>query len=109
MAYFAALGDRFPTRELEARRLFARDPAFRGVCEDYEVAVKAIKHWEDVEGNANRAFEYRQIASEIAAEIAARLDAASVASKRLADARSRWPSIRADTIRNKTNLKQEQE
>ena len=68
---------RFPTRELELRRLHARDEDFRCVCEDYEVAVKALGHWQDVEVNAARAAEYRQLTDELAEEIATLLDAAS--------------------------------
>jgi hypothetical protein len=74
----SALEERFPTRELEIRRLCSREAAFRCACEDYEVAVKALRHWECVEKNTDRAVEYRQLTDEIAAEIEARLDAASV-------------------------------
>lgn len=76
MKNLSALGERFPARELEIHRLRAQDAEFRRVCEDYEVAMKALRHWEHVENNAVRAAEYRQIATEIAAEIAARLDTA---------------------------------
>ena len=75
--YALVLGERFPARELEVRRLYARDEEFRCACEDYEEAMKALQHWECIERNAARADEYRQLADEIAAEIAARLDAAS--------------------------------
>lgn len=78
MERLSALLDRFPARELEVRRLCARDEDFRGACEDYELAVKALRHWECGENNMARAFEYRQLAGEIASEIMARLDAASV-------------------------------
>jgi hypothetical protein len=71
------LGEQFPAQELEVRRLCARDEEFRCACEDYETAVKALRHWECVENNGGRAVEYRKLAGEIAAEIAARLDAAS--------------------------------
>lgn len=75
--YALALGERFPKRELEIRRLSVRDEEFRCACEDYEEAMKALRHWECIERNAERADEYRQLADEIAAEIAVRLDAAS--------------------------------
>lgn len=75
-SYTLALGERFPRRELEIRRLWARNEEFRCACEDYEAAVKAFRHWERIEGNAERAEEYRLLAGEIATEIAARLDAA---------------------------------
>ena len=68
--------DRFPDRELEIRRLFGRDEDFRNACRDFDLAVKALKHWECVENSAARMAEYRQIVDEIEAEIAALLDAA---------------------------------
>lgn len=77
MARLSALGEHFPTRELEIRRLFARDEEFRCACEDYEDAISAIQHWQRDENNAVRVAEYRRLANEIAAEIAERLDAAS--------------------------------
>jgi hypothetical protein len=73
-----ALLDLFPARELEVRRLYARDENFRGACDDYELAMKALRHWECGKNNTARALEYRQLAGEIASEIMARLDAASV-------------------------------
>jgi crotonobetainyl-CoA:carnitine CoA-transferase CaiB-like acyl-CoA transferase len=80
--------ERFPSRELDIRRLCARDTEFRGVCEDYEVALKALRHWERVENNAARADEYRQLADEIADEIASCLDAASASLRAPERARS---------------------
>lgn len=78
MQSLPALLERFPTRELEIRRLGARDEEFRCACEDYEVAAEALRHWECVKENADRTAEYHRIADEIAAEIVAHLDAASV-------------------------------
>lgn len=80
MPDLSGLLERFPSRELEIRRLCARDADFRGVCEDHEVALNALRHWEGVGRNAIRADEYRQLADEIADEIAARLDAVSASS-----------------------------
>ena len=77
MQSLSGLLERFPSRELDIHRLCARDAEFRSVCEDYEVALKAFQHWESVAQNAVRADEYRQLAGEIADEIAVRLDAAS--------------------------------
>ena len=77
MQSLSGLLERFPARELDIHRLCARDAEFRSVCEDYEVALKALQHWESVAQNAVRADEYRQLAGEIADEIAVRLDAAS--------------------------------
>jgi hypothetical protein len=78
MPSLPALIARFPTRELEIRRLCAQDEEFRCASDDYEVAVKALEHWEHVEPNAARASEYRQLTEELAVEIAELLDAASV-------------------------------
>ena len=73
----AALVERIvPTRELEVRRLFARDEEFRGICDDYLEAQEALRHWQVVEGNELRADEYRRLAAEFEAEIVAYLDAA---------------------------------
>jgi hypothetical protein len=80
MQSLSGLLERFPSRELDIHRLCARDAEFRSVCEDYEVALKAFQHWESVAQNAVRADEYRQLAGEIADEIAERLDAASASS-----------------------------
>ena len=72
------LFERFPARELEVRRLCTRDEDFHCACEDYEAAAQALRHWEFVEKNAERTVEYRRLADEIADEIVARLDAATV-------------------------------
>jgi hypothetical protein len=80
VARLAALGQRFPTRELEVHRLYVQDEEFRAVCDDYEEALRVLRHWQFVERNVSRAEEYRQIAAELEAEILALLDAASVAS-----------------------------
>jgi hypothetical protein len=37
--------ERFPQRELDLRRSFARDGSFRAICSDYEEAAKACEHW----------------------------------------------------------------
>ena len=37
--------DRFPHRELDIRRCFARDASFRAICSDYEEARRARDHW----------------------------------------------------------------
>lgn len=77
MQSLPGLLERFQARELEIHRLCARDVEFRSVCEDHEVALKALQHWESVAQNSVRAEEYRQLAGELADEIASRLDAAS--------------------------------
>jgi hypothetical protein len=69
----SALSKRLSLRELEVRRLYARDEGFRNTCDDYVVAVTALQRWESDERNTKRAAEYRELAEEIAAEIVARL------------------------------------
>ena len=76
MRKIAALVERIPARELEVRRLYARDEEFRGICDDYLDAQEALRHWQVVERNETRADEYRRLAAEFEAEIVAFLDAA---------------------------------
>lgn len=73
MAVLTCLLERFPTRELEIHRLCGLDPEFRGACNDYEIAVKALHHWTRVEHDTVREDEYRQLVDEIADEIVERL------------------------------------
>jgi hypothetical protein len=63
---------RFPRDELAIHRLYAHDGAFRAICDDYEEAVAALRHWEAAD--EAKAQDFRQLASEIEAEIAAFLD-----------------------------------
>jgi hypothetical protein len=71
----ASIVGRFPERELEIRRLCARDPEFRAICDDYEEAVAAYGRWQEVgPASAARAEDYRVLAEELAAEILAALD-----------------------------------
>ena len=42
----AAVVARFPERELEIHRQYARDPKFQEICEDYSDALVALRHWE---------------------------------------------------------------
>jgi crotonobetainyl-CoA:carnitine CoA-transferase CaiB-like acyl-CoA transferase len=85
----SALMKSFPTRELDIRRLCTRDPEFRRICEDYEVAVKALRHWECTESDTARVAEYRQLAAELADDIAARLEAETAPIKAHSDSGSR--------------------
>jgi hypothetical protein len=72
----AATVQRFPDRELEIRRLCARDPDFLTVCEDLDDALKACGHWQTMGARAaGRAEEYRVFAEELAAEILSALNA----------------------------------
>jgi hypothetical protein len=73
MTNLSALSKRLSLRELEVRRLYARDEDFRNACDDYVVAVTALQRWESDESTSMRAAEYRELAEEIAGEIVARL------------------------------------
>jgi hypothetical protein len=66
---------RFPDRELEIRRLHARDADFREVCEDYEEAMKALQYWQ-APGHSDKAKaeDYRQLVAEFETELLAKLD-----------------------------------
>ncbi len=77
MARLAVLVQRFPTRELEVHRLYDQDEEFRAVCDDYEEALRVLRHWQIVERNVSRTEEYRQLAAELESEVLALLDAAS--------------------------------
>lgn len=65
---------RFPRVELAIHRLYARDTRFRGICDDYEEAVAALRHWETAD--PARASDFRRLAGEIKDEIAACLGVA---------------------------------
>jgi hypothetical protein len=70
----ASLAACFPGRELEILRLRAQDTEFRGICDDYDSALTALRHWQGAERENARAEEYRQLAAELAAEIISNLD-----------------------------------
>ena len=66
----AAVVTRFPLRELEIHRLCARDPKFEEICEDYDEALQALRHWEGAgPAGATQAEDYRRILDELEAEI----------------------------------------
>lgn len=64
---------RWPHRELSIRRLFNRNVDFRTLSEDYEEALRAMRHWQAV-GSEPKAEEYSSLAVEIEAEIERMLD-----------------------------------
>jgi hypothetical protein len=71
----AAVIARFPERELEIHRQYARDPKFEEICEDYGDALVALRHWEGAgPAGATRAEDYRRILEELEAEILGILD-----------------------------------
>jgi hypothetical protein len=71
-----SLACRFPQHASTIRRLQARDPSFRSICDDYGEAQRALKHWEAAGQTApGRVAEYRQILTELEAEACAILEA----------------------------------
>ena len=70
------LARRFPQHASTIRRLAARDPNFRSICDDYGEAQRALKHWEAAgQAAPERVAEYRQILTELEAEALAILQA----------------------------------
>jgi hypothetical protein len=70
------LARRFPQHASKIRRLRARDPDFRSVCNDYDDAWRALKGWEAAgQAAAERVAEYREILEELEAEALAILEA----------------------------------
>ena len=74
-AKIATVVTRFPERELEIHRQYARDLKFREICEDYGVALAELRHWEGAgPAGAARAEDYRRIRDELEVEILGVLD-----------------------------------
>jgi hypothetical protein len=63
----------FGEHEFAVRRLYATDPDFQEICEDYAIAVRSLERWKD---NQEKSAEYQNIITEIEAEILAYLEAA---------------------------------
>ena len=70
----STLARRFPQYASKIRRLRTRDPDFRSICDDYDDARRALKHWQAA-GQAERAAEYREILKELEEEVLAILKA----------------------------------
>jgi hypothetical protein len=64
-----ALARLFPSHELTLHRLYAKDANFHSLCDDWLEAAEACERWQAAGGNAERAAEYRLLASEIETEI----------------------------------------
>jgi uncharacterized protein YdcH (DUF465 family) len=63
------LARRFPQHAAKIRRLRARDPDFRSICDDYDDARRALKHWQAAgQAAPERVAEYRQMLTELEAE-----------------------------------------
>jgi hypothetical protein len=69
----AGLVNRFPDRELAIRRLYACDADFRAVCDDYEEALRALRHWQAT-GDEAKTEDYRQLVDDLGAEVLAIVD-----------------------------------
>ena len=68
----STLARRFPQYASKIRRLRARDPDFRSICDDYDDARRALKHWEAAgQAAPERAAEYREILKELEDEVLA--------------------------------------
>jgi outer membrane protein assembly factor BamD (BamD/ComL family) len=56
---------RLPRHELAVRRLYARDPEFGAVCDDYGEVQRALEHWQATEQAVpGRVAEYRRLLRE---------------------------------------------
>ena len=62
---------RFKDQETSLLMLMQSDPEFFELCEDYEICMKATDYWsgKGVTGGQDKAKEFRDIASDIEAEI----------------------------------------
>ena len=70
------LARRFPQHASTIRRLQARDPSFRSICEDYAEVQRALKHWQAAgQAAPERVAEYRLSLQELEAEALAILEA----------------------------------
>ena len=75
MAEMRSIVARYPERELDIRRLCARESGFRAVCRDYEEAVSALRHWQNVAGDVDgKVLDYANFLAELEAEILGRLN-----------------------------------
>jgi hypothetical protein len=70
------LARRFPQHASTIRRLGARDPNFRSICEDYALALRALQHWQMTAcSSPQKVEEYRLSLQELEAEALAALEA----------------------------------
>jgi hypothetical protein len=66
MKELVAVIRQFPMQELAIRRLYASDPEFRDICEDYVTANCALERWQ---ADMVKAAEFREMSEEIEREI----------------------------------------
>jgi hypothetical protein len=70
------LVSRLLRHEFAIRRLHARDPEFRSVCDDYDEVQRALEHWQAADPPLpERVAEYRRLLEELEAEALAMLNA----------------------------------
>ena len=71
-----AILEQFPEKSHSITHLMDEDPEFLALCEDYDISVKALRHWEkSKEPEAEtRVNEYRTLVQELEGEIVAALD-----------------------------------
>ena len=70
MPQITALVSRFPRHELAIRRLYTCDATFREICEDYDEALRALRHWQSAASSSDpRIEQYRELVSELESEI----------------------------------------
>ncbi len=71
---------RFPARQQAIEALAARDEDFRSLCADFADAQAALRRWEEPPSAVREKLrsEYQTLVEELAGEIAAALDAATV-------------------------------
>ena len=62
---------RFPGKIHAIKRLMAEKPSFRSLCWDYEICIKALKHWAQSQAPEAkmRLVEYEMLAKELEEEI----------------------------------------
>ena len=69
MPQITALVSRFPRHELAIRRLYTCDATFREICEDYDEALRALRHWQSAASSSDpRIEQYRELVSELESE-----------------------------------------
>ncbi len=67
MSNLAPVLRRFAAHEFVIRRLYAFDPEFRSLCEDFEIASHALAQWHADDAKAG---DYRRLIEELEDEIA---------------------------------------
>jgi hypothetical protein len=62
--------ERFPLRELDIRRRCGGDAEFRAICDDYEIAARALLRWQEKgEAGSRQVADYGALLDELEREI----------------------------------------